>query len=538
MKWRHSHPLPRGRVLLRACLGLALAIGLGRGGIAVAQDQATVDRLVQMNKRALDDYDTLEWDSAKRTLLEALVLGKKSGLENHPILARTYLHLGAVYITGFKDKLRGQQSFVRALEIDPTITIQKSMMSADLNDQFSAAQKLAKPKPVTAAPPPPPPPPPKPAPVVETPPAPPRPVTPAPPPASAAPRRGALPAEGDVPPPPPPPSASEKEEDDDSGEPDLPVHINALDCPTSDETPPNKGVSVRCASAPELNAAAVVLFYRESGREDFVMAGMKKTPKGWFVGRIPRRVVTGKAVQFYFEARDRSGKAIASNGRSDSPNLILIREKGEGEARDDDDRPHGDNDENPLDREGNTESPFGRRRWWIGIMAGSGLGYARGDGPEARTELKGVFVAGNAFSSMGHLAPELGFQVTPRIALSLQGRNQYIPQSKKYERYAATGAHAVMARLLVFLNGQRRVRVYGALMAGGGEGFRLVIYPDAKDPNFKDTVRGGPFVAGVGGGITLEVASSFSLVLEVNVLAGFPIFSQVTDGHAGFQINF
>jgi len=70
--------------------------------------QALVDKIVQMNKKALDDYDTLEWDSAKRTLLEALVAGKKGGLDSHPVMARTYLHLGCVYITGLEDRPEGR----------------------------------------------------------------------------------------------------------------------------------------------------------------------------------------------------------------------------------------------------------------------------------------------------------------------------------------------------------------------------------------------------------------------------------------------
>ncbi len=102
-----------------------LSLSLAFGSVALsprtarAQDQAVVDKLVQMNKKALDDYDTLDWDAAKRILLDALVAGKKAGLDNHPVMGRTYIHLGAVYITGFKDRQKGLQSFSRALEIDP-----------------------------------------------------------------------------------------------------------------------------------------------------------------------------------------------------------------------------------------------------------------------------------------------------------------------------------------------------------------------------------------------------------------------------------
>ena len=34
---------------------------------AIAQDAATIKRLEQMNKRAMEDYDLLEFDSARKT---------------------------------------------------------------------------------------------------------------------------------------------------------------------------------------------------------------------------------------------------------------------------------------------------------------------------------------------------------------------------------------------------------------------------------------------------------------------------------------
>ena len=97
-----------------------------------------------MNKKALDDYDTLDWDAAKRILLDALVAGKKAGLDNHPVMGRTYIHLGAVYITGFKDRQKGLQSFARALEIDPTIQLSKGIETAEVTAAFAEAQRNAR----------------------------------------------------------------------------------------------------------------------------------------------------------------------------------------------------------------------------------------------------------------------------------------------------------------------------------------------------------------------------------------------------------
>jgi hypothetical protein len=522
-----------------------------------AQDQTVVDKLVQMNKKALEDYDTLEWESAKRTLLEALVAGKKAGLDTHPVMARTYVHLGAVYVTGLKDRQKGLQSFVRALEIDPTIKISKTMAAPDLDEVFAEAVKQAKPRAGGAAP-------------AAAPP------SAAPPPAApkrrgpvmedeaahAAPttkRRGPV-MDGDASPP-----KSSSGSDDDSGEPDLPVHINALDCPTRDDVPPDKSVKVRCAAAPNLSVAKVFLLYRVPGGEEYASVEMEKTQKGWFQGKIPKKAVTGKSVQFYFEGRNAGGKAVVSNGRSDSPNLILIREKGAAEEAEAEaaevaaTRRAVDTEENPLDERSQDLGPrvylgrvdkskigldtrYGNRRWWIGIGAGSGYGYAKGNGLEVRADLQGDFQPGLGWAGLGHLAPEIGYQLTPDIAVSLQGRNQWIPQPTKYAKFTARGAQSVLARLLFFTK-QQQLRFYGSLMAGGGEGFRFVLYPDT-DPNvkskwadMKDTVRGGPYLGGLGGGLYYELSRPVSFVAELNVLAGFPVVSFVGDLNLALQFN-
>src|SRR5882724_977823 len=134
-----ASPVPRSLVVMLVAPFVVGAALIATPGVAHAQNSPAVDKLIQMNKKALEDYETLEWDTAKRTLLQALVFAKKSNLETHPMMARTYVHLGAVYIVGFKDKQKGLQSFSRALEIDPTIRISKAMSTPDLEDIFAQA---------------------------------------------------------------------------------------------------------------------------------------------------------------------------------------------------------------------------------------------------------------------------------------------------------------------------------------------------------------------------------------------------------------
>ena len=130
--------IPSRHVLIAVA---AAAVVMLAAGTASAQDQqATVEKLVQMNKKALDDYDTLDWDAAKKTLLDALMTGKKAGLDNHPVMARTYVHLGAVYI-GLKNRDKAIQSFARAIEIDPAIQLSKGIATSEVNDAFNEAKR-------------------------------------------------------------------------------------------------------------------------------------------------------------------------------------------------------------------------------------------------------------------------------------------------------------------------------------------------------------------------------------------------------------
>jgi len=525
----------------------AATIAMLAAGTASAQDQqAIVEKLVQMNKKALDDYDTLDWDAAKKTLLDALMTGKKAGLDNHPVMARTYVHLGAVYI-GLKNRDKAIQSFARALEIDPAIQLSKGIATSEVNAAFNEAKRNGGGSAGGGG--------------DST--------------ASPAKRRRGPAMEGDEPPP-ARRSAPAASQDDDGREPDLPVRIQALDCPSPDEAILEKAVTLRCALAPSLSQVAkVVLNYREPGGEEYVEVVMTKSPKGWYQGKVPKKAVTGKSLSFFYAGQNAAGKTVVENGSKDSPNIMLLMEeesyreymakkkKGGGGAT-------GEDIENPLEeQEGPYKSKlklgtvdkaregldvrFGKRKWWFGLGAGSGFGYAKGNGLEAVNmspdqdfhNLASVFVAGGAWAGLGHLVPEVGLSLSPNLAIAIQGRIQYIPQPAEFARYSAKGAYAVMAKFIAYTK-QARIRFFGAALAGGGDGFRFVVYPvqDMPPPgkenllNFKDTIRGGPGVGGLGAGVYYEAGKNVSIVLEADGLAGFPIFSFVADVNLSMQFNF
>ncbi len=522
-----------------AFLGAALVSRTAR-----AQDQAVIDKLVQMNKKALDDYDTLDFEAAKKRLLDALMTGKKAGLDNHPVLARTYIHLGAVYITGFRDRQKGLQSFGRALDIDPNIQLSKGIESTEVVAAFGEAQRSHTAGAAAAA------------------------AAPAAPAASKSKRHGPSPdAEGEEAPPSAPKPAKHPvaaSNDDEGNEPDLPVHINALDCPTPDEAIIDKPLLLRCAVAANLPVAAVVLAYRAPGKDGYTETVMTRSPKGWLQAKIPKKAVTGKSIQFYFEGRNANGKPVVANGGPDSPNIVLlVEESSRGETSS---AGAAEEDENPLaDEEGprrrhlrlghvdkdleGLDTRYGKRKWWIGLGLGTGYGYAKGKGFEAVNlspdpqfhALQTEFQPGLAWAGLGHLAPELGYAFNPDIAVSLEGRVQYIGQPSQYSKFGARGAISVLAKLL-FYTRQNQFRLFGSVLAGGGEGFRFIVYPDEGQKNkytdFKDTILGGPVVAGLGGGVYYELSKAVSAVGEIHGLAGFPTFSMVLDFNAALQVNF
>src|SRR5207245_8858223 len=119
--------------MVAALIVLALA---GSSGHAHAQDAAAAAKIEQLNKRAMGDYDMLEFESAKKTLTDALNLVKKSGLDGDPVAAKTYINLGIVYVARIKDRYKGFQQFVKALRIKPGATLDPAVRTPQLQQVF------------------------------------------------------------------------------------------------------------------------------------------------------------------------------------------------------------------------------------------------------------------------------------------------------------------------------------------------------------------------------------------------------------------
>jgi hypothetical protein len=401
-----------------------------------AQD---VEKSVQrMNKKAMDDYDSLEFDSARKTLIDAIAMLRANGLDETPLAAKTFVNLGILYIAGFKDTTRGKQQFVAALKIKPDIKLDPAIATPELDEAFAAALKQVGGR---KAPPPP----------VEKPPPP-----------------------VEKPPPPKPPSPDE---------------VKGLQHNPVDESRPNTPVPIRAQLGSDVGASKLFLFYRSSGQEDFVSVPMKNTGGADWVGVIPAEAVMGRALQYYLEARDQRGRPVVGSGSAPNPYIIAINEAAAPPSA----VPEVDV-EDPLAQQRarrlreEQDRLHGKRHWfYLFAMIGTGFGYEPGGN---HTEVAWQYQSSNdsyipePVSSGGaalsplHIDLEAGAFATRKLTIGVLARFQALTGANAqtttlnnaggYATYKAPTAIAALLRVrYLFLEG--RFHPYVHVDIGGGE---------------------------------------------------------------------
>jgi hypothetical protein len=119
-------------------------MSLGRLARAADSD-ALLEQMTTLNASALEDYSNGDFDKAKSRLLQAVALGKKDpNLQGHPMLARTYVHLGALYVDGIEDRKAGVGYFVKALKLKPDIEVTEALLTKSVQSAFDTARAEAK----------------------------------------------------------------------------------------------------------------------------------------------------------------------------------------------------------------------------------------------------------------------------------------------------------------------------------------------------------------------------------------------------------
>jgi hypothetical protein len=307
-----------------------------------------------------------------------------------------------------------------------------------------------------------------------------------------------------------------------------------------------RGTPLTITVAPDasLGQRAVILGYRPAGAAVFTEVTMQRQPNGIHLGLIPEAATAGGHVEYYVEARGPNGKRMTSRGSSVDPLVVVLSLPEAARSVD-------------VAAPARSPAPAEDKRWVLTLMVGTGIGWTSGVGEVRQLD---IFPSGFAWASLGHLAPAVGYMVTPNLLLGVQGRLQLITGAAEYRPSGgatsgacgsdgvcspAKGAFAVLARAEWRFNAPGsafRPFVSGAV--GGGIIRHVAQAGDQADcgpsQNAKcfDTVPGGPFLFGPGAGFSYSLSSSLSLVVALDELIGAPKFTAETDANVGLSLNF
>jgi hypothetical protein len=436
------------------------------------RDSATVGKITLLNRKAVDAYQHLEFDTALRLLNEALEASERAGLMVHPIRARTYMTLGIVTLGGLKQRDQALKYFRKALQIQPEVRLSPGLANPEIQAAFDEA-------------------------------------------------------------------------------------VAGLASGTSDEMTPEKalvhepirsgtaGQALPVTAVPDkdLGAAAIVLRYRPGNVAAFTDLPMQRTAAGSFEATIPATATTGEQVVYFIEARRTDGSPIIRRGSAADPIVVTLTAPGliAGPAPE------------PV---APPPPPGTPGSFYVAILGGSGIGWTTGDGD---TTLNPVTSAGLAWARAAHVAPEIGYYVTPRLRLGVQGRIQlvtgateyHVPDAGEFEcgttEHVCSPYKAAFAGLLkatwLLVEPTSAFQPYVALSAGGGyiRHVKETVSPQKCGPMAdgvcKDTIPGGPVLFGPTLGFQYKLSDGVGLVAELQALVGMSKFTANADLNLGIAFQ-
>ena len=499
------------RRVRRMRIGLAFLIasaawGVGPTGLsALAQeDNEVVQKITDLNKKALDLYDSLDFEEARKVLKQALdACAATPGLEKHPVTARTHIHMGVVLIAGLKQRDLGLKQFRKAIEIQPDIKVTKSLANPEIEAAFDEAKASSGSGEGAAG----------------------------------SPAGGGTGNGGAV-----TPGAGDDEPAAGGDEEGEGIRHRAIS-----QAKQGSAIPIVVTVDPSVTGyAKVVLAYRPAGSADFLARDMQRSGDS-FAAEIPASATTGSSVAYYVDAEADDDTTVASAGSEEKPFTIALRAAAVAP------KPCTDDDEGCEGAADGGDGDEGEPRFFVAFAGGGGFGYAGGNA-ETDTQYR---VKSPGLASTIELAPEVGVMIRPRLRLSVQIRWQMVSGAtpiylETMNRTDGCGpdlicepAHralAVLARGSWFF-GQGKLRPYFRVALGAGE-VRHVVSLSTSDCGptgqtaCKDTVLAGPVLVGPGAGVFVALAKHFGLLVEASSLLGVPKFTYQIDLHGGVAARF
>jgi hypothetical protein len=468
---------------------------------AQAQSDEAVDKVTKMNKKAVEEYENLNFEEARKILKEALDYCSQNGLDKHPVKARTHIHLGIVILAGFKQREVAIKQFRKALEIQPDIKLTKSLANPEIQEAFDEAvagmgqaEKTEK-------------------------------------------GGGGEKTEK---------GGGEKTEKGGGEKTETGGGEKAAEGPIAHE-PVSEGtqgaaITITAHVDYNLGVTKMILAYKPDGASEFLGRVMKEVTQGNWTGEIPATATGGNRVAYYLEAQGKDDNTLGTKGTADDPIIITLKGAGAPPKG----KPSGEEE----------EEEEGGPSWFIGLGLGAGVGYATGSG-EVNADYK--LQAGFAPASTLHVLPEIGYFVKDKLLLSVQLRYQIITNTTDLKLpagskdcggdgvcSAARSAVAGFAKL-TYLLGDGALHPYFSGAVGGGQIRHTATFPGpgknciSGSNNMStciDSVLAGPVFLGFGGGLLINATDNFGINLGIATQLGFPDFTFNIDFNGGVAVEF
>ena len=155
-------PLPPFMPLLKAspllvCLTLLPVVALTTSSTAraEAEDSAAVEKVTKLNKKAVDEYQNLNFEEARKLLKSALDDLQRSRVSTTTRSPRAPTSTsGIVTFTGFKQRDEAIKQFRKALEIQADIKLDKILATPEMQEVYDEAVEQQKADAATAKKPP------------------------------------------------------------------------------------------------------------------------------------------------------------------------------------------------------------------------------------------------------------------------------------------------------------------------------------------------------------------------------------------------
>lgn len=461
------------RIHARLCTLAAAVVAVVLMAASPAQADADVrSKVKEKAKQAMENFDLLEFDEAKKMLNEAITLAKKNKLRDET-LASVYVNLGIVYFSGFSDKESAKLQFIEAVQIAGDVKIDKAYATDEMAKLLSEA------------------------------------------------RDQFAGSTGD-----PTPTAATTDDDD---EVDCDA-LTGLKHDLVDEAPAGRPAKIVVYVGGDLKAKKVSAFYRPKGTAKFSEVPLQASGCK-FAGAIPGEALKGDMLHYYVAAVDRSGKKVGNKGSKGSPNIMEIAQVGSA-AFTDDENPLGDGadaadtaDTASSEAEVSTQvGPIGgpkKAKLFLSLSAGTGGGYVTGNTERVNSPVGCCFAP-----ALLHVMPELGYYISPQLAISAAFRFGF-PVGANINGHA-TGAPAGLIRVRYALSESGNGLSVAGAIGGGLLRHTVTIDNQPSDMN-TDTTASGPLVLGGGAAYIRPLSGPMKFIVELNALAAFAIVDELGD---------